>query len=409
MNDLRDYYRDGDSETGEEDMFDTEEAGAGGDSYITDVSDAQYATDFAKDERPPPPYNEESEYLPLPNGRNPQARANAHYDANVRLGFPEAGGIDSRSPPHAGVRDSGLCYNACWVALLTYGLVRNVVVGILELVWQLLRALQKAGTFRVVPPDAMFSRKQGSTTATGGALVISILMQSWILTGMLYLAVAVGAEGVLAEAVEIKYLKYSTPALVSVPLGLYIFAWGGLQARTPTARNVMTVYGAAEICKAVGDVLNLFRYITLVHSRQHWSVLLTNEVPRWLATKVEARDLEKLRAEFQHGGCGEPHAIILILLVSIAVTTVLSFMNVSTVVWRNVSEDAEIAMAKAAASDSSESDEEDPHFASGTSRLAGSGRRNMPPRSGTSSRGPPVSVSEESSRAMIVKMLTRDN
>jgi hypothetical protein len=409
MNDLRDYYRDGDSESDEEDMFDTEEAGAGGDSYITDVSDAQYATDFANDERQPPPYDETSEYLPLPNGRKPTSARKRTFRRERPLRLYGTG--RHRIPQCS----TGGCAGLGFMSQRVLGGVAHVRVG----------AQRRGGDFRTAMAAVARSAKGGHVS--GGAAGRHVLPQagqhhchgrraryfnpgqSWILTGMVYLAVAVGTEGVLAEAVKIQYLKYSSPALVSVPLGLYIFAWGGLQARTPTARNVMTVYGTAEICKAVGDVLNLFRYITLVHSRQHWSVLLTNEVPRWLATRVEARDLEKLRAEFQHGECGEPHAIILILLVSIAVTTILSFMNVSTVIWRNVSEDAEVAMAKAAASDSSESDEEDPHFAPGTSRLAGSGRRKMPPRSGASSRAAAVPVSEESSRAMIVKMLTRDN
>lgn len=423
MTDLQDYYRYGDSETddGRESMYGPDRGSPGGDSYITEVSDSQYASDFAANERQPPPdgenpiYEESQECLPLPSGHTPRGRAAAYSSVpNSQSQAESAAGVHIRPASGLGNNAQSSCwYNICWLALLSYGLMRNIVVGILELVWQMVQSLQKAATFRVVPPDAMFSRKQGSTTATGGALVVSIFVQSWILVGLIYLVIAVGTEGVLANAVEIPYLKLSTPGLFSVPLGLYIFAWGGLQARTSTARNVMTVYGTLEICKAVGDVINVFRYVHLVHTRQHWSVLLTNEVPRWLAARMEAGEMDKLRLEFQHGDCGEPHSIILLLLVSLGITTILSFMNVSTVIWRNVSEDVEMAMAKAVASDT-ESGQDDEQWVSAVGGGGAHGRRRVSGReaSGRAAnglRGAHIAAPGESHHALIVKMLTRDD
>lgn len=244
-----------------------------------------------------------------------------------------------------------------WCMLNLYKLFRNIVFGVKDIAFVIIVALRALLTFRVIPPMEMFGKNRNSTTATGGPILYSLFTQSWILSGMIYLVIAVGTEGILAETVEIRYLIASIPALCSVPLGLYIFAWGGLIAKTNKAYNVITLYTGIETLKLTGDVANLFRYIHLIHGRDHWTVLLTNKVPEWIEKRLDAADLADVEKEFRHGDCGEPHAILLLLLVSFTITMFLSVMNLSTIIWKFAATDHD--SHKKSTSDAEDCDDND--------------------------------------------------
>ncbi len=363
MNEVEDYY-DTSSGDDEYEMYDTPSDNDNGGTPLSGITSeigaGSYVTDFDDDVPPRAGAGAQERFHSETNGSYlPVAGAQqAPYQHEPR--YTVSRGVHP-SDLSGNARGRGYWRSFLWGLLMCYQLVRNLVVGVFDILRMLVGGVRKAATFRVIPPDSMFSRSVNPTTATGGALVISIVVQSWILMGLVYLTIAVGVGGALAEVVEISYLKVSTPALFSVPLGLYIFAWGGLQAKTTAARNIMTVYGVAETSKMVGDLVNLVRYIHLVHTRDHWTVLFTNSVPEWLASKVDSEELATLKREFKHGDCAEPHAIIVLLLISMLVTMILSFMNVSTVVWRNISNDIDLdKMPTSDVEQGHESEEEPP-------------------------------------------------
>lgn len=244
-----------------------------------------------------------------------------------------------------------------WFLFIFYTFIRNLVLGIVDIGIAILFGLQKISSFRIVPPQKMFAKGKWVTTATGGPMLYSLFVESWILVGFIYMIIAIGTTGELAETVKIDYLSVSLPALFSIPLGLYIFAWGGFKAKTSTAQNVITVYMVLEIMKLVGDLLNLFRFSYLIHTRQHWGVLLTNKIPEWVEKRVSPEELKIIESEFKHGECAEPHSILLLILISYAIMMILSFMNISTLLWKCVSKNDDFH--KMSTSDIEADDDED--------------------------------------------------
>lgn len=185
--------------------------------------------------------------------------------------------------------------------------------------------------------SSFYPRKMdmGRSSAVGGRLLLLVLVEVIILTIQLSVLMVVGSDNEIARLVHMSFLKMQSASLLSVPLGVYIYMFGGLTPSSPGAARVYTLYTVCEIARMLGDLVNLIRFSRAFDDYKHIIAAI-------------APELVPPDAEWDHGVCGRPHAVGIILITACAVGLVCSFSNIlSLLIQRGVMESHSVEKSRA--------------------------------------------------------------
>lgn len=174
--------------------------------------------------------------------------------------------------------------------------------------------------------SSFYPRKldMGGSSAVGGRLLFLILVQVILLTIQISVVIIVGSGNEFARLVHVDFLKFQCISLVSVPLGVYIYMFGGLSPASPGAARVYTLYTVCEFMRMMGDLVNLIRFSRAFDDYKHIISAIAPEL-------VPPDD------DWDHGVCGRPHAVGIVLITACVVGLLCSLSNIlSLLIQRGV-------------------------------------------------------------------------
>lgn len=202
------------------------------------------------------------------------------------------------------------------------GLLRIVAEGICGM-WELTRTVA-AAVRDTLFLDAQYMTRGDSpgSSAVRGKLLVIVVAQTLLLGLELGLLCAVGMSGALADVVHMQFVLAQSAAVASVFLGVYIYVFGGIDPSQRAGEHVYSLYLVVEFATALGGAANFARFASVYDDHQHLAAVIS-------PAHVQATE------QWDHGVCGQPHAVGATLLAASALWCVLSGLNVIALLWRN--------------------------------------------------------------------------
>ncbi len=211
-------------------------------------------------------------------------------------------------PPRARPVPGGM--KACVCGML------RVVYECLAGVWELARVAVEAlrDALRI---DPMFKPRVNSpeSSAVQGQLLVLVMAQVLVLGVQVGLLTAVGLSGTFADVVHMGFVATQVAALAAVPLGVYVYVFGGVDPSSRGGSHVYTLYMVCELAKACGDAACAVRLGLAYDDAHHVAAIL-------------APDHVLTADAWDHGACGQPHAVAGVLFCTAALGAALSGLNV---------------------------------------------------------------------------------
>lgn len=221
-----------------------------------------------------------------------------------------------RAPPKAKPITGGMVACAAAVVRTTW----ECAAGAWELARTAVEALRAA--LSIAPMYAARADAPDSS-AVRGALLALVLAQVATLFVQIGIVVAVGTTGAYADVVHIRYAETQVAALAAVPLGVYVYVAGGVDPTSPGGAHVYTLYMVCELLKALGDAVCAARLVAVLDDAHH------------LAAAIAPAHVVPSTDPWDHGVCGQPHAVRVAMIALAVLGAALSGLNVVSLLGRD--------------------------------------------------------------------------
>jgi len=226
--------------------------------------------------------------------------------------------ISTSSPPPVTVVTTPMplvpehAYTSSNITREARGACRDICAG----AYEVLRRAFAAGVSCINMPFHATDAHQPQTRR----FALAVIFESWVLVGQLMIVLVCGWTGPFADHVHVRYLLLQSASLLSVPLGIYISVMDGVTPNTTNGVEVISLYIALEIVKAVADFINLFRFAFSFDDARHIAQVIAPEL-------VHDND------DWDHGIDGQPHMVSIFTIVSCAFGVVLSMACIISAMW----------------------------------------------------------------------------
>ncbi len=173
-------------------------------------------------------------------------------------------------------------------------------------------------------------------------MVICIILESLFTYGLMYSIASIGFTGGLADTVNTRYLIYSTIAIPSCLIGLYVFLFKRkLNPELSIWKQIASIYFLLEGTKMITDFWNVCRFITNINENDQWYMLLTSRHHPKLAdtlivTEQTPLDCVSFIGHLKQGNCGKPNNILIMYIITLFLTGLISLFIIYKLVSHTI-------------------------------------------------------------------------